>query len=166
MKKYIALLGALLVTSSVLAGTGLRFEGTATVASGATNTLVAVDIGGTGPMEYQIDSVETRITSGTGTGTVAFAIASIDDRLEIAKSSNLSLTGATYRNHPKYEYTATSTRIDTVPYSTNGVTLTAIVTNTTSTTVSENYQAKTVWVMVGQPATNAATAYRFSIHVK
>ena len=167
MKKLLTLLGSVALAISVMAGSGLKYEGTATVASGATNALVAVDLGtSAGSDEFLLESVEARISSGTGTGTVAFAIASIGDRLEVAKSSNLSLTGATYRNYPKRTYSVSSTQIGTIPYVTNDVMLVSITTNTVTSTVYENYQAKTIWVMVGQPATNAATAYKFSIHVK
>ena len=163
MKKLVTLLSALMIAACAFAGSGQVYPGTVTVAAGATSGTTAVTLGTAGGSDlWAIDNVEARISSGTGTGLVTFAISNIGSTIPVAITTNLVVGTGAYRAHPKYSWSYSQT--------VGGYVVTGDVAVATSTTQTipmySDYMAKTMTVTVSQPATNVATVYLFSIGVK
>lgn len=163
MKKLGTLLGALMIAACAFAGSGQLYQGTVTVAAGATTATTPVTFGQpSGSDLWIVDNVETRISSGTGTGLVTFAIANIGSTIPVAITTNLVVGTGAYRARPKYSWSYSQT--------VGGYVVTGNVAVATSTTQTipmySDYMARTMEVTVTQPATNVATVYQFSISVK
>jgi hypothetical protein len=162
MKKLMLLIACgVLAMSCQAAGSGMKYDGTVTIAAGATNKVATPLVLGSpgGADVYALNRMEAVIVSGTGTGTVTFAISNLGATETLATSPNLALGGTPYRNSPKYSwsYNVVSSIV------TNDIVTAKTVTN--AVPVYNEYLVKTLQITVNQPATNVATVYNYSITV-
>ncbi len=147
MKKIMMLFAAALCLGAPALKAGWLYDGTVTVAAGATNASdTAVIRGGESATNCvsAIDRVEAFNASGPGTGTVSFAVASLSGSPTVISASAALPPGSAHADSPKRAYAAVA----------GGVTNAA----------ADPYYARYVTVSVAQAATNSApTAYRWRI---
>ena len=146
MKKLMSLTAALCIAAPALMA-GWGYEGTVTVAAGATNASdVAVIRGGESATNFlsAIDRVAADNDSGVGTGVVSFAVSDLPGVATVISTSASLTPGSAHADWPTRAYAAVA----------GGVTNAA----------AGPYYARYVTVSVVQAATNATpTAYRWFI---
>ena len=147
MKKTMKLFAAALCLGAPALKAGWLYDGTLTVAAGATNAYdTAVIRGGESETNYvsALDSVEAFNSSGSGTGAVSFAFANLSGAATVISTSSNLPPGAAWSDWPKRSYAAVS----------------GSVTNA----AAGPWYARYVTVRAAQAATNSTpTVYRWRI---